>query len=170
MLTQEKHFPQVSAPQVWDKPTAEANVGDYFYIPFTPTMQVVEKDTLSDGRVWLLVKPTNDSYTEEWVLESEPAIEPQRQLPAQLEKTEPQQPVGIAGDTVSCQWRSHQLQTALAATATMAEWEEAAKLVPAGYRLKNGWFYDSNGGRCNLPSTKLSQRQIDILTGLVPIR
>jgi hypothetical protein len=52
----------------------------------------------------------------------------------------------------------------------MAEWEEAAALIPPGYRIKNGWFYDSHGGRCNLPPTKLSPRQAAILTGVIPVR
>lgn len=54
------------APQVWDKPTASAQVGDYFRIPFVPVMQVVEKDVLQDGQVWLLLKPVSGSYSEEW--------------------------------------------------------------------------------------------------------
>ena len=67
MLTQDK--PIVQANQVWDKPTALAQVGDYFHVPFTPVMQVVDRDTLEDGQVWLLVKPsTGSSYTEEWIV------------------------------------------------------------------------------------------------------
>ena len=66
MLTQQKS--QSQAPQVWDKLTALAQIGDYFHVPFTPVMQVVEKGTHSDGRVWLLVKPVSALYTEEWVV------------------------------------------------------------------------------------------------------
>ncbi len=53
-------------------------------------------------------------------------------------------------------------------TATMAEWEEAVSLMPKGYRVKNGWFHDTKG-RCNTPNTALTQRQIDILTGVISI-
>lgn len=56
------------------------------------------------------------------------------------------------------------------ATATMAEWEEAVKLMPQGYRIKDGWFHDAAGGRSNTPPVSLTQRQIDILTGALPIR
>lgn len=90
---------QTQAPQVWDKPTAQANIGDRFYIPCTPIAQVVDKDILADRRVWLLVKPVSGSYTEEWIVQPEPAVEPQQQ--PQLGKTELQQPVGFAGDTGS---------------------------------------------------------------------
>lgn len=72
MLTQQSISTQVSTPQVWHKPTAKANVGDVFHIPCTPIMQVVEKNTLSDGKIWLLVKPVSASCTEEWILEPEP--------------------------------------------------------------------------------------------------
>lgn len=77
----------------------------------------------------------------------------------------PANKTGIAGDSVSVK-----LLQQVKAFATVAEWEEARNLIPAGYRLKDGWFYDSNGGRCNLPPTKLSPRQIDILIGAVPVR
>lgn len=77
----------------------------------------------------------------------------------------PANKTGIAGDSVSVK-----LQQQAKAFATMAEWEEAAGLMPPGYRIKDGWFYDSHGGRCNLPPTKLSPRQIDILMGVIPVR
>ncbi len=93
MLTQEKQCSQVSTPQKWDEATAQANVGDYFHLPYTPVMQVVEKEKLSDGRIWLKVKPMSSSYTEEWILEPEPAVEPSDQTAAQ--------PAGFAGDSVS---------------------------------------------------------------------
>jgi hypothetical protein len=35
---------QVSTPKTWKKATARANVGDYFHLPYTPIMQVVEKE------------------------------------------------------------------------------------------------------------------------------
>lgn len=53
--------------------------------------------------------------------------------------------------------------------ATMAEWEEAASLMPKGYRIKDGWFHDAAGGRSNKAPAVLTQRQIDILTGAIPI-
>lgn len=156
---------QTQAPQTWDKPTAQANIGDRFKVPFTPIMQVVDKDILEDGRVRLLVKPYSGAATEEWLLDPEPALEPQQQQQSQLEKTEPVQTPGFAGDTVGVNLRpTHK------AFATMAEWEEAAKLMPPGYRIKKGWFCDSHGGRCNLPHTGLSPRQIDILMGVIPVR
>lgn len=165
MITQEKPELQACSPQTWDKPTAQANIGDRFEIPFTPIMQVVDKDILDDGRVWLLVKPYSGAATKEWLLDPEPALEPQQQQQSQLEKTEPIQAVGFAGDTVGVNFRpTHK------AFATMAEWEEAARLIPPGYRIKNGWFCDSHGGRCNLPPTKLSPRQFDMLTGALPVR
>lgn len=164
MLTQQKAELQVSSQETWDKPTAQANIGDYIREPFQPIMVVADKDLLPDGKVWLLVKPVSASYTQEWIVDPEPAQPPQQQQPQQ-EKTEPIQPVGFAGDTVGVNLRPiHK------AFATMAEWEEAAKLIPRGYRIKNGWFCDSHGGRCNLPPTKLSPRQFDILTGALPVR
>ena len=54
-------------------------------------------------------------------------------------------------------------------TATMAEWEEAASLMPQGYRIKDGWFHDAAGGRSNKAPAVLTKRQIDILTGVIPI-
>lgn len=169
MLTQEKTELQVSSPKTWDKPTTQANIGDYIREPFQPIMVVVDKDTLPDGRVWLLVKPVSGSCTEEWIVEqelaTEPATEPQQQQQPQQEKTEPVQPAGFAGDTVAVDFRPTNK-----AFATMHEWEEAAGLIPPGYRIKNGWFCDSHGGRCNLPPTKLSPRQIDILMGVIPVR
>jgi len=96
MLTQEKQSSQVSTPKTWDRATAQANVSDYFHLPYTPVMQVVEKEKLSDGRVWLKVKPTSSSYTEEWILEPEPAVEPSYQIEKAVA-----QPDGFAGDSVS---------------------------------------------------------------------
>ncbi len=75
MLTQEKQSVQVcseSTPKIWDRATTKANIGDTIHAPFTPVMEVVNKDIYADGRVWLKVKPTNAScYTEEWVLDRE---------------------------------------------------------------------------------------------------
>lgn len=97
MLTQETSLPQ--APQFWDKPTVLAQVGDYIRVPFTPVMQVVERDVLQDGQVWLLVKPVSGSTTEEWLLEPEPPVQAQQQP-----KQEPQKhPVSFAGDSIACQ-------------------------------------------------------------------
>ncbi len=76
MVTQEKPIAQVSTPKVWDKATSQANIGDYFHIPYTPVMQVADKKTLSNGQVWLKVKLMSSSYSEEWVLEPEPAEQP----------------------------------------------------------------------------------------------
>jgi len=75
MLTQEKRTIQVrseSTPKIWNKATTKANIGDTIHAPFTPVMEVINKDVYSDGRVWLKVKPTNASYYhEEWVLDRE---------------------------------------------------------------------------------------------------
>lgn len=54
-------------------------------------------------------------------------------------------------------------------TATMAEWEVAARLIPPGYRLKNGFWHD-RAGRCSEPPVALTKRQINILAGVIPIR
>ncbi len=78
MITQQKPLAQVSAPQIWDKPTASAQIGDYFHVPFMPVMCVVDRDVLEGGQVWLLVKPVTGSYSEEWVLEPEKAASPQQ--------------------------------------------------------------------------------------------
>lgn len=72
MLTEIQHTKaQVSEPKIWDFATAKAQVGDYIRVPFVPVMCVVDRDELSGGQVWLLLKPTTASYTEEWVLEME---------------------------------------------------------------------------------------------------
>ena len=74
MLTQEKRTIQVcskSTLKVWDRATSKANIGDTIHAPFTPVMEVINKDIYTDGRVWLKVKPTNASYVEEWVLDKE---------------------------------------------------------------------------------------------------
>ena len=82
--------------QVWDKPTAAAQIGDYFHIPLMLVMKVVEKRTYSDGRVWLLVKRYSSIESEEWVLEPE--------LPQQAQQSVPEKEpdsAGFAGDSVS---------------------------------------------------------------------
>ena len=165
MVTQQKLQLQAQAPQTWNKPTTQARVGDYIREPFMPIIVVVDKDLLPDGRVWLLVKPTSGYCTQEWILDP-PAQPPEQQQQQEQEPTEPTQTaIGYAGDTVGVDLRPTQK-----AYATMAEWEEAAALMPPGYRIKNGWFYDSHEGRCNLPPTKLSPRQAAILTGVIPVR
>ena len=95
MVTQEKSLPQ--APQVWDKPTAQARTGDYIRVPFAPVMQVVERDVLEDSQVWLLVKSSTGSYSEEWVVKPESPQETQQQPSSQP------QPVELAEDEVSCE-------------------------------------------------------------------
>ena len=162
MVAQQKLQLQTLSLQTWEKPTAEARVGDYIREPFQPIMVVVDKDRLPDGKVWLLVKPASGSFTQEWILDP-PAQPPQQQ---QQQEQEPiQTAVGYAGDAIGVDFRP-----TYKAYATMDEWESAAALIPPGYRIKNGWFYDSHGGRCNLPPTKLSPRQAGILTGVIPVR
>ena len=165
MVTQQKAELQDLSPQTWNKPTTHARVGDYIREPFMPIIVVVDKDLLPDGRVWLLVKPTSGYCTQEWILDP-PAQPPEQQQQQEQEPAEPTQTaIGYAGDTVGVD-----LPPTYKTFATMAEWEEAAALIPPGYRIKNGWFYDSHGGRCNLPHTKLSPRQAGILTGVIPVR
>lgn len=66
---------QVSTPKIWDRESPKANIGDRICVPFTPIMEVVDKDVYADGRVWLLVKPNSGSYTEEWVLDAEDEVQ-----------------------------------------------------------------------------------------------
>lgn len=101
MITQEKPLAQVRTPKTWDKATSQAEIDDYFHIPYTPVMQVVEKDILKDGRVWLEVKANSCLYSEEWLLEPEPAEQPQQ---SQVDNTAAQHS-GFAGDSTSCQLR-----------------------------------------------------------------
>ena len=101
MLTQEKSSSQVSASQVWDKATAQANIGDYFHLPYIPVMQVVEKGMLADGRVWLRVLPMSGSYTEEWVVEPEPPALVQQPPHVPSPECQQEQSIGFAGDSVS---------------------------------------------------------------------
>ena len=68
-IVNSKSHPQVKQPQIWDEPTALAQVGDEIRAPFTPMMQVVEREVLANGRVRLLVKPVSASYSEEWLVE-----------------------------------------------------------------------------------------------------
>jgi len=112
MITHEKSIAQVRTPQVWDKATAAAQVGDEIRAPFMPLMQVVEKEVLADGRVRLLVKPVSASYSEEWIVEpqapveqqqpkSAPSVEQRQSTPAPSETIANQQPVELAGDSVA---------------------------------------------------------------------
>ncbi|MDZ4877560.1 MAG: hypothetical protein CLLPBCKN_006995 [Chroococcidiopsis cubana SAG 39.79] len=91
MITHPKSIAQVQTPQIWDEPTALAQVGDEIRAPFTPLMQVVEREVLADGRVRLLVKPISASYSEEWVLEPEVIVEQQQSKSAPSENIESQQ-------------------------------------------------------------------------------
>jgi len=135
MVAQQKLQLQALSPQTWNKPTTQARVGDYIREPFMPIIVVVDKDLLPDGRVWLLVKPVSGSCTQEWILDP-PAQQPQQQQQQEQEPAEPTQTaVGYAGDTVGVDFRP-----TYKTFATMVEWEEAAALIPPGYRIKNGWF------------------------------
>ena len=91
--------PQTQSEKIWNKPTARAEIGDYFRIPYTPVMQVVDKDELESGQVWLLLKPTTASYAEEWVLSPEAKQPPAPQAEPQRQST------GFSGDSVGCQLR-----------------------------------------------------------------
>ncbi|OWY63543.1 hypothetical protein B7486_52515 [cyanobacterium TDX16] len=98
MLTHSKPTTQVRTPQLWDEPTALAQVGDEIRAAFMPMMQVVEKEVLADGRVRLLVKPVTASTFEEWVVEPDPAEEQQQPKSAAPETIEPRQPAQLASD------------------------------------------------------------------------
>ena len=97
MITQEKHQSQVCAQKIWDKPTAKAQIGDYIRAPFVPVMQVIDSEVLSGGQIWLLLKPTTTSHTEEWVLEPEAKQPPTPQPALQRQST------GFSGDSVAYQ-------------------------------------------------------------------
>ncbi|PSB65944.1 hypothetical protein C7B79_03150 [Chroococcidiopsis cubana CCALA 043] len=88
---------QIQTPQVWDKPTAAAQVGDEICAPFTPVMQVVEREVLADGRVRLLVKPGSATYSEEWIVAPQATVE-QQPTQATSETTANQQPIELKGD------------------------------------------------------------------------
>lgn len=104
MLTQDRLFSQARTPKVWDELTLQAEIGDYFHLPYTPIMEVVEKETLSNGRVWLQVKPRSGSYVEEWVLQPETLEQhSQQQHLSQVAETEATQPVEFTLDSLGCQ-------------------------------------------------------------------
>lgn len=92
MITHEKASIQVQAPKTWDKPTADSKIGDYIREPFQPIMVVADKDTLPDGKVWLLIKPETASCTQELIVEPELVIE-SSVPPTHLEDTPIEQPV-----------------------------------------------------------------------------
>ena len=103
MITQEKPELQTLSPQTWDKPTSHAQVGDYIHEEFQPIMVVIDKDTLPNGKVWLLVKPETASYTQEWIVEPDTAEEQQQPKSAAPETIEPRQPAQSDGDSVTHQ-------------------------------------------------------------------
>ena len=96
--------PQTQSSKIWNKPTARAQIGDYFHIPYTPVMQVVDKDELEFGQVWLLLKPTTASYSEEWVLQ------PEAKQPPALQPAPQRQSTGFSGDSVGCQLRTPEVK------------------------------------------------------------
>ena len=91
---------QAQAPQTWKRPTAQAQVNDYIHEPFQPIMLVVDKDTLPNDKIWLLVKPATACYTQEWIIEPEPVAPPSEPKCAQPENT-PVSPVSSL-DSPSC--------------------------------------------------------------------
>ncbi len=93
MITHEKASTQAIAPKTWDKPTSQANIGDYIRESFQPIMAVVDKDILPDGKVWLLIKPETASYTQELIVEPEAVIESSAPPSADLQNTPIEQPV-----------------------------------------------------------------------------
>lgn len=109
-----KSAPEVSTFQIWDEPTPLAQVNDYIRQAFAPIMQVVEKETLPNGRIWLLVKPESGFYTEEWLLEQKPAEFLEEPQPAPTETGN--LAAGMAGDCVSVKLRPQ--------VATVANYEQ----------------------------------------------
>lgn len=93
MVTQQKLQSQAIAQKTWDKPTAQANIGDRFQIPHIAFMQVMDKDILPDGQVRLLVKPLSGGATEEWLIEPEAVIESSAPPSTHLQNTPIEQPV-----------------------------------------------------------------------------
>lgn len=51
---------------------------------------------------------------------------------------------------------------------TYTEWEATAKLIPSGYRIKDGWFCDSYGRSTKSP-VLLTPRELSIIAGDTPI-
>lgn len=72
MIGQQKHQIQASDPQACDKPSALANIGDIYHIKCIGIIQVVDKDILNDGRVWLLIEFNSGAANIEWIVEPEP--------------------------------------------------------------------------------------------------
>ncbi len=87
MTTQALAKVQVQTHQTWNKETDQAQVGDYFHLPFMPVMCVVERDELESGEVRLLVRPVTGSYSEEWIIKPVAVVEPQP--PELLSETKP---------------------------------------------------------------------------------
>lgn len=89
MLTQQNQSFQVATPKIWDRATGRVDIGDRICVPFTPIMEVVDKDVYPNGQTRLLVKPNSGSYTEEWLLEPEEGIQqPAEPQPLFEEETE----------------------------------------------------------------------------------
>ena len=116
---------QSQAPQVWNKLTHCAQIGDYFHVPFTPVMQVVDRDTLENGQVWLLLKPSTGSYTEEWL------VKPEQPVGTQQQPEHEPQPVGFAGDSVAYQLQpTEEAQTEFSQGRCHGQQDAAARLHP----------------------------------------
>lgn len=109
-----KSAPQSGTFQIWDEPTALAQVNDYIRQPYAPIMQVVEKETLPNGKMWLLVKPESGFYTEEWLLEPQSTESLEEPQPAATETGN--LAAGMAGDCVSVKLRPQ--------VATVANYEQ----------------------------------------------
>jgi len=88
------------------------------------------------------------------------------------------QAIGAASREIDIAWADWEIAIAALAdiptsegaeTATMDQWQDAVSLLPQGYRIKGTWFYDAHGNRTNRPDARMSERQIDILTGVIPV-
>ncbi len=128
--------PQVQTAQTWDKATAQAQIGDYIYSPSAPVMRVVNRDVLETGQVWLLLKPTTASCTEEWVVEPEILIE------AAQEPEQQPQPTGLAGDLMNCQLKpAHAPEVGYEKGFALGQSDAQARLWP-GYKWVSCPFTD----------------------------
>jgi hypothetical protein len=80
-VTQTAPLPATTT-NIWEVPTASAQVGDIIRKPFCPIARVVGKEILADGRTCLVVTfpGCHDRHIEEWVLEA-PAITAQPVMP-----------------------------------------------------------------------------------------
>lgn len=110
MVTQQNQSFQVFTSKTWDRATTNVNIGDYIRAPFTPVMQVIDKDVYPDGQTWLLVKPTSGLFTEEWVVEPEAEEESEFEQGKQHGERDAAQRLHPIYTEASCQYGAGYLQ------------------------------------------------------------